>query len=305
MKEKTTETINLTIQKILENYESKELLTCKDGRNMPSRAAIIDIIHEVKNIVFPGYFDRENIAGEFSGYFAAERLAHVYSSLKSQIKAALIYSGSGAAEASESAEDISAHFVAQLPNIQDKMLKDVQAGFDGDPAAKSKEDIIISYPGLFAIFVYRIAHVLYCSQVPFIPRIMTEYAHNKTGIDINSGAQIGEYFFIDHGTGIVIGETCSIGNYVKLYQGVTLGALSTRSGQKLSGVKRHPTIGNNVTIYAGSTILGGETVIGEECIIGGNCFITKSVPPHTKVSLKEPELVFKGPKKPGICGWEI
>lgn len=166
----------------------------------------------------------------------------------------------------------------------------MQAGFDGDPAAKSKEEIIFSYPGLFAIFVYRIAHELYIRNVPFIPRIMTEYAHAKTGIDINSGAVIGESFFIDHGTGIVIGETTVIGDNVKLYQGVTLGGLSTRGGQKLSGVKRHPTIEDNVTIYAGATILGGQTVIGKNSVIGGNTFITESVPENSRISIKPPEL---------------
>ena len=155
---------------------------------------------------------------------------------------------------------------------------------------------MISYPGLFAIFVYRIAHELYTQDVPFLPRIMTEYAHSRTGIDINSGAQIGEYFFIDHGTGVVIGETTTIGNNVKLYQGVTLGALSTRKGQQLSGVKRHPTIVDNVTIFSNSSVLGGETVIGENTIIGGNTFITESIPANSKVSAKSPELVIKKPR---------
>ena len=195
-------------------------------------------------------------------------------------------------EITEKARDICERFISRLPYIQKMLLMDVQAGFDGDPAAKSKEDIIFSYPGLFAIYVYRIAHELYVQNVPFIPRIMTEYAHGKTGIDINSGANIGRYFFIDHGTGIVIGETTEIGDYVKLYQGVTLGALSTRKGQQLSGKKRHPTIGDHVTIYANSTILGGETVIGCDSIIGGNSFITESVPAHTRVSIKSPELTL-------------
>ena len=172
-------------------------------------------------------------------------------------------------------------------------MKDVQAGYDGDPAAKSREEVVFSYPGLFAIFVYRIGHEFYMQDVPFLPRIMTEYAHSRTGIDINSGATIGEYFFIDHGTGVVIGETTEIGNYVKLYQGVTLGALSTRSGQKLSGKKRHPTIEDHVTVYSGASILGGETVIGEGVIVSGGAFVTKSVPPFTKVIVKNPELQIK------------
>ena len=177
------------------------------------------------------------------------------------------------------------------------LLKDVQAGFDGDPAAKSREDVVISYPGLCAIFVYRIAHELYTQDVPFLPRIMTEYAHSRTGIDINSGAKIGEYFFIDHGTGVVIGETTEIGNNVKLYQGVTLGALSTRSGQKLKGKKRHPTIKDNVTVYSGASILGGETEIGEGVIVAGGAFVTKSVPAHTKVIVKNPEIKIKDSDK--------
>ena len=188
------------------------------------------------------------------------------------------------------------------------LLKDVQAGFDGDPAAKGKEEIIVCYPGLMAIYVYRLAHILYVEKVPHIPRIMTEYAHGRTGIDINPGAVIGEYFFIDHGTGVVIGETTEIGNNVKLYQGVTLGALSTRQGQQLANVKRHPTIGDNVTIYSNSTVLGGETVIGENTIIGGNTFITESIPANTKVSAKSPELVIKKPRNSvsasNVWDWE-
>ena len=180
----------------------------------------------------------------------------------------------------------------QLPNIQQMMFKDVEAGFAGDPAAKSKGEIIVSYPGLFAIFVYRIANILYKENVPMLPRMMTEYAHGKTGIDINSGATIGEYFFIDHGTGVVIGETTVIGDNVKIYQGVTLGALSTRGGQQLKNKKRHPTIEDNVTIYTGATIQGGETVIGKNVTIGGNAFITESILEGTKVSIKKQELCY-------------
>lgn len=168
----------------------------------------------------------------------------------------------------------------------------MQAAYDGDPAASSTDEIIFSYPGIFAITVYRIAHELYLLEVPMIPRIMTEYAHSITGIDIHPGAQTGKYFFIDHGTGIVIGETTVIGDYVKIYQGVTLGALSTRKGQQLKGVKRHPTIGNNVTIYSGTSILGGETIIGDGATIGGNAFIVSSVDAGLKVSVKNPELQF-------------
>lgn len=300
--------INKTVKDILQNYSEHELLSYKGNRPMPDRDSIIDIIDDVKNVMFPGYFRSENVAGDFAEYYTGQQIAHIYNNLKKQIAKAFSYRNTdnlSQDEIAERAETISNHFISELPEVQRVLMTDVQAGFDGDPAAQSKEDIIYSYPGLFAIFVYRIAHVLYCENVPFIPRMMTEYAHGLTGIDINSGATIGEYFFIDHGTGIVIGETCIIGNNVKLYQGVTLGALSTRSGQQLAGVKRHPTIENNVTIYSGASILGGETIIGEESIIGGNCFVTASVPPRTKVTLKEPELIFKGPKTTTQSNWEI
>lgn len=194
---------------------------------------------------------------------------------------------------SDRIDEICSEFINEIPNIQNKLIKDIIANFEGDPAATSKAEIILSYPGFYAIFVYRFAHELYKRNVPFIPRMMTEHAHSKTGIDINPGAEIGEYFFIDHGTGIVIGETTTIGNNVKIYQGVTLGALSPRKGQVLSGVKRHPTVEDNVTIYANSTILGGDTVIGENSVIGGNSFVTESVDKNSYVSIKAPELIIR------------
>ena len=220
----------------------------------------------------------------------------LFDRMRKQVEIAFLYMGEEQTHACGKASKVTASFFNQLPDVQEMLLKDVQAGFDGDPAAKSKEEIIFSYPGFLAIYVYRLAHILYLEKVPFIPRIMTEYAHDHTGIDINPGATIGEYFFIDHGTGVVIGETTTIGNNVKLYQGVTLGALSTRKGQQLSGVKRHPTIEDNVTIYSNSSVLGGETVIGENTIIGGNTFITESIPANSKVSAKSPELVIKKPR---------
>ena len=250
----------------------------------------------------------ETSSGIFPEYFVVSRLGVLYDRLREQIEVAFLYEKEEVAEAAERADQIAARFFRELPAVQRMLLKDVQAGFDGDPASKSKEAVIVSYPGLYAIYVYRLAHVLYLEGVPFIPRIMTEHAHGKTGIDINPGATIGEYFFIDHGTGVVIGETTEIGNNVKLYQGVTLGALSTRQGQQLANVKRHPTIGDNVTVYSNSTVLGGETVIGENTIIGGNTFITSSIPANTKVSAKSPELVIKKPRSAvaasSVWDWE-
>ena len=290
------ETIQNVVANITETCMNEDVyVTDEESIHLPSRGAIIGIIKDLRRVVFPGYFGDENISSTMPGYFLGNMLTHDYEELKAQIEIAFLYDDKGkssSAEVTEKAREICERFISRLPYIQKMLLMDVQAGFDGDPAAKSKEDIIFSYPGLFAIYVYRIAHELYVQNVPFIPRIMTEYAHGKTGIDINSGATIGRYFFIDHGTGIVIGETTEIGDYVKLYQGVTLGALSTRKGQQLAGTKRHPTIGDHVTIYANSTILGGETVIGCDSIIGGNSFITESVPAHTRVSIKSPELTL-------------
>lgn len=302
--------INETTLKLTENFKNSQMLINDNGKHMPSRKAIIDLLKQIRRVVFPGYFNDEVVLSDTPEYYVGNMLANVYKSLKEQVTLALMYENSKneAKEIIEKRADcICSGFFGQLPNIQKLLLKDVQAAFNGDPAANSMEEIIFSYPGLFAIYVYRIARILYQCNVPFIPRIMTEYAHGKTGIDINSGAEIGEYFFIDHGTGIVIGETCVIGNNVKIYQGVTLGALSTRSGQLLKGVKRHPTICDNVTIYSGATVLGGETVIGENVIIGGNCFITESIAPCTKVSAKPPELIIKNPKpanNKNNC-WEI
>lgn len=281
---------------LTENYASEELFMPKSGRRLPNRSVIIDIVRDLKSIVFPGYFSTDTSATVFPEYYVGHRLNDLYDRLKNQIEIALLYHGEEPEEAAARADRTTCGFFEQLPEIQRLLLTDVQAGFDGDPAAKSKEEIIFSYPGLFAIYVYRLAHILYKEEIPFIPRVMSEYAHGRTGIDINPGATIGEYFFIDHGTGVVVGETTEIGNNVKLYQGVTLGALSTRKGQQLANVKRHPTIRDNVTIYSNSTVLGGETVVGENTIIGGNTFITESIPANTKVSAKSSELVIKKPK---------
>lgn len=295
---------------LTENYKNEELFMPKNGRSLPSRAVIIDVVKELRAVIFPGYFWSDSAAGMFLEYYTGYRLNDLYDRLKEQIEIALLYANQEIEqqEASEQADRICGGFFEKLPEVQERLLKDVQAGFDGDPAAKSKEEIISSYPGVFAIYVYRLAHILYVENVPHIPRIMTEYAHGKTGIDINPGAVIGDYFFIDHGTGVVIGETTEIGRNVKLYQGVTLGALSTRQGQQLANVKRHPTICDNVTIYSNSSVLGGETVIGENTIIGGNTFITESIPANTKVSAKSPELVIKKPRnavsKADVWDWQ-
>ena len=238
---------------ILDSYKECDITARIDEENMLNKDILIEIIDEIRKVLFPGFFDNNKVRSEY-------------------------------------------------------LNTDIQAAYDGDPAAYSTDEIIFCYPGVFAITVYRIAHELWLLGVPMIPRIMTEYAHSTTGIDIHPGATVGKYFFIDHGTGIVIGETTEIGDNVKIYQGVTLGALSTRKGQQLKGVKRHPTISDNVTIYSGTTILGGETVVGKGTTIGGNAFIVNSVSEGMKVSVKNPELEYSvgnASMKDGYWDWCI
>lgn len=261
------------------------------GASLPDRDAVIDFIHSLKRVLFLGYFGEALHTRESAGRTTEQGIRHIYETLKNQL--CLAFRMEHRDCRCRYAAEIAWDFICRIPALEEAMLLDLEAAFVGDPAAKSKSEIICSYPGFLAIFVYRAAHILYEAGVPLIPRIMTEYAHSRTGIDINAGATIGRRFFIDHGTGVVIGETTVIGDNVKIYQGVTLGALSTRLGRKLGGKKRHPTIENDVTIYSGATILGGDTVIGEGSVIGGNVFITESVPKNMRVSMKAPELVYK------------
>lgn len=261
------------------------------GASLPDRDAVIDFIHSLKRVLFLGYFGEASHTRESAGRTTEQGIRHIYETLKNQL--CLAFRMEHRDCRCRYAAEIAGDFICRIPALEEAMLLDLEAAFVGDPAAKSKSEIICSYPGFLAIFVYRAAHILYDAGVPLIPRIMTEYAHSRTGIDINAGATIGRRFFIDHGTGVVIGETTVIGDNVKIYQGVTLGALSTRLGRKLGGKKRHPTIENDVTIYSGATILGGDTVIGEGSVIGGNVFITESVPKNMRVSMKAPELVYK------------
>ena len=284
-----------TINRIAANYScEKDMPIYCEEMKLPDRNEIVDILNEIERILFPAYFGVNSLKGMTASEYVEKTLVSIYYQLKTQLELALSLSKCANVknEANE-LENICDEFINELPKLQEILLKDVTANFEGDPAATSRSEIILSYPGFYAIFVYRIAHELYKRNVPFVPRMMTEYAHGKTGIDINPGAEIGEYFFIDHGTGIVIGETTKIGKGVKIYQGVTLGALSPRKGQTLSGVKRHPTVEDNVTIYANTTILGGETVIGENSVIGGNSFITRSVEKNSYVSVKPPELIIR------------
>ncbi|MBQ3969149.1 MAG: serine acetyltransferase [Clostridia bacterium] len=286
----------MLVEKLLESYCEQELICRIDKDNIVNKEILIEVVEEIRKLLFPGFFDNNKIRSDYARYLAGEKLEYIQYHLKKQIAKALdnleTEENRTREEIIRKADEITYKFLETLPKIREYLNTDVQAAFDGDPAAFSIDEIIVCYPGFLAITVYRIAHELYLLGVPLIPRIITEYAHSLTGIDINPGATIGKYFFIDHGTGVVIGETTVIGENVKIYQGVTLGALSTRKGQQLKGVKRHPTLGNNVTIYSGTSVLGGETVIGDNTTIGGNAFIVNSVSQGMKVSVKNPELEF-------------
>ena len=267
---------------------------------IPSTEAVIDIIARFREVLFPGYFSRERIDAVNLKYSMGRCISVLYNLLEEQICLSFRHNcfryDKGCVDCDELGHKIALTMIQSIPGLQKTLANDVRAAYDGDPAAQSYDEIVFSYPGLFAIRVYRIAHLLYENDVPFIPRIMTEYAHSLTGIDIHPGAKIGAHFFIDHGTGVVIGETTVIGDHVRIYQGVTLGALSlpVDAGERMRDrVKRHPTIEDNVIIYSGATILGGDTVIGSNSVIGGNVWITKSIPPDTKVILETPKLVYK------------
>ncbi len=263
----------------------------------PDKAAILELIERLQAAAFPEQFGAGRTSNVAMKYQIGANLAEIYRILVKQTTHCLQFApefrNADFEERKAIAECRATEFIARLPAIRAMLKMDVEAAYEGDPAAYNTDEIIYSYPGLYAIMVNRMAHALYQLKIPLIPRIMTEHAHSLTGIDIHPGATLGRYFFIDHGTGVVVGETTVIGDRVKIYQGVTLGALSTRGGQSLQGKRRHPTIGNDVTIYSGASILGGDTIIGDDVVIGGNSFITYSIPAHTRVSIHNPELQMK------------
>ena len=285
--------ISQITKSILDDYGTGRNIDKMDLFNQPSKEEIIAIVEDLLKIVYPGYYrDRSykiyNIKSN-----STVTIEDVAYHLNKQILLALKYTAkeeNDVEKLTEQAEKDTVTFLKKIPDVRAMLETDLEAAFQGDPAAKYRDEIILSYPGMFAITVNRLAHELFLLEVPLIPRIMTEYAHSITGIDIHPGATIGKYFFIDHGTGVVVGETTVIGDRVKIYQGVTLGALSTRGGQKLRDVRRHPTIEDDVTIYSGASILGGETVVGKNSFIGSNVFITSSIPADTKVSMKDQDL---------------
>ena len=287
--------IGSILNDIMDDYKKGRAIDKTDIYNQPDKKEVISILKNLLCIVYPGFYRDKTYKIYHLDHTVSTLIEDVIFHLNKQILLALRYSGvdeDDEQRLSEHAQHIAVAFMRTIPKVREYLDTDLQAAYDGDPAAKSKDEIIFSYPGIYAITIFRLAHELFLLGVPLIPRMMTEYAHNLTGIDIHPGATIGKYFFIDHGTGIVVGETTEIGEHVKRYQGVTLGALSTRGGQNLRNKKRHPTIKDNVTIYSGASILGGDTVIEEGVVVGGNAFITSSIRKGTKVSVKSQELIY-------------
>ncbi|CAB1059970.1 Serine acetyltransferase (EC [Olavius sp. associated proteobacterium Delta 1] len=290
-------------EEIIESCNDRECYTHVDYEPIPSRESVIEIINRLKEILFPGYFTRGKLDPVNLRYSLGESTATLFDMLSDQIGRSIRHDcfryGQLCSECDEQGHQVALSLLQAIPSIRKILATDVHAAYEGDPAAKSYDEIIFSYPGIFAITVYRVAHKLFKFNVPLLPRIMTEYAHSVTGIDIHPGAEIEESFVIDHGTGVVIGETTNIGQNVRIYQGVTLGALSIpkNSADQFRGKKRHPTIEDDVIIYAGATILGGSTIIGTRSVIGGNVWLTQSIPPDTTVILESPRLTYRSKNK--------
>jgi len=286
------------VKKLLSSWNTKECFEHISPVALPSQEKVIEIVEQTKRILFPGYFTNTKLHASNIEYYIGKQTTDLYEKISEQITMAIRHdcrrNGLPCTNCEERSHMLSLGFIESLPKITALLATDIRAALRGDPATKSPDEVIFCYPGLLATTIFRVAHELYLLNIPIIPRIMTEYAHGLTGIDIHPGATIGPGFFIDHGTGVVIGETTIIGENVRLYQGVTLGALSLPrdAGQKLRDKKRHPTIEDNVIIYSNTTILGGKTIVGEGSIIGGNIWITESVATGTKVLLKRPELIY-------------
>lgn len=293
---KPTNKVDCIVCGILADYDNNRAIDEMAFFGQPDQDVIIDVLKKLIMIIYPGFYRDEIYRTHTAKNRVAVLIEDVMYNLRKQLEIVLVnderFRDVDRAERKEVAQDICLDFFSKIPKIREYLDTDIDAAFDGDPAARDRTEIIIAYPGLYAITVHRIAHELSLMNIPYIPRIMSEHAHSKTGVDIHPGASIGKHFFIDHATGIVIGETSIIGEHVKVYQGVTIGALSTKDGQLLHGVKRHPTIEDNVTLYAGATVLGGNTVIGHDSIIGGSAFVTRSIEPNTSVIVKTESTVI-------------
>jgi serine O-acetyltransferase len=292
------------VDDVIGSYETIGGMDHLEGRDLPSKKVVIEVLEDLITVLFPGYLGKEDITKANIKYFLGTTLASVYTRLTSEVEKSLKYICRKITECPRDvclkrAQVVVKELLEEIPEIREVLSGDIEAAYSGDPAAVSTEEVILSYPCVLAITTYRIAHELYLRGIPLIPRIMSEHVHSLTGIDIHPGAKIGKNFFIDHGTGVVIGETTEIGDNVKLYQGVTLGALSfpkDEKGQIIRGIKRHPTIGNNVVIYSGATLLGADAIIGDNVVIGGNVWITSPVAPGTKITIARPELKYKKKK---------
>jgi len=295
------------VNRIVESYKADDRTQHIDRVYLPSRAEIVQLVKDLLELLYPGFIGRQHLTQHNVTYHVGDLLPRIAEATFRQIHKCLCYiaeTRSPGCDPEESCNELARQytmkFLEEIPAIREMLAGDVQASYDGDPAAMNLDEVILAYPGLLAISMHRLAHRLYELEVPILPRIMSEWTHAKTGIDIHPGAHIGRNFFIDHGTGVVIGETTDIGDNVKIYQGVTLGALSfpkDERGRVIRGTKRHPTVKDNVTIYANAIVLGGETVLGENSVIGGSVFVTSSVPPNSVVTFKPPELRVKS--KPG------
>ncbi|MGE5311693.1 MAG: serine O-acetyltransferase EpsC [Nitrospirota bacterium] len=287
------------ISRLVASSRDQELFAHVDAELIPSSEKVVEVIQRARRLLFPGYFDGQVLDANRIEYAVGMEVTDLFETLSQLIALSIRHDCQRyqlvCTHCQERGQEEAVRFLEALPEIREVLTTDVQAAYDGDPAARTIDEVVISYPGAFAVTVHRIAHRLWQQQVPLVPRMMSEYAHSITGIDIHPGASIGSSFFIDHGTGVVIGETTTIGKRVRLYQGVTLGALSLPKEEvnRLRGVKRHPTIEDDVTIYSGATVLGGKTVIGAGSVIGGNVWITQSVPPGTRVFLAPPKLIFR------------
>jgi len=291
------------VERIVASYNGDSRTQHIDRFHLPARGEIVQLVRDLLELIYPGFIGRQRLTRHNVAFHVGDLLPRIGDAAYRQILQCLRYvdesSGSPPEDdrtAERRARTVTLSFLEDIPRIREMLAGDVQASYDGDPAALNTDEIILAYPGLLAISVQRLAHKLYQLQVPLVPRIMSEWVHNQTGIDIHPGARIGRNFFIDHGTGVVVGETTDIGDNVKVYQGVTLGALSIpkdERGRVIRATKRHPTVHDNVTIYANAIILGGETVIGENSVIGGSVFVTTSVPPNSVVTFKPPELRLK------------
>lgn len=285
------------VEKITHTYKGDTGINFIDASNLPAREKILEILDLFTELLFPGYTGKRAVTKTNISFIVGDILCHVYTELCDQIERAYKYAcrikKCDDCDCRTKAEEVTQYLLTHLPDIREKLKGDVRAAFDGDPAAQSYEEIVISYPCITAIATYRIAHELYLKDVPLIPRIMSECAHSRTGIDIHPGARIGKNFFIDHGTGVVVGETSVIGDNVRFYQGVSLIAMSIpKNAQSIKDAKRHPTVEDDVTIYAEATILGNIT-LGKGSVIGGNVWIKKSVPPGTTVSIAKAEALYK------------